>query len=810
MRRLLRGFERRLGRHLGLARRFAALTLTVFLGVQVLAFVVLRETIDQAARGRVEQQLAHGEAAFAEMLETTARRLHDTSGVLAADFGFREALLSGDRATVSSALDNHRERVGAAFAFSADPAGRLTGAAGLDDAQQAAIERLLRGTPVQSLQRQVVGVRGRPYVITVSPVRAPILMAHLVLGFELNDAVLESVKRASGLDVQMSVGGRSAGAENVPASTLPAPRARALAAADAGAGPLVLQGERHGVRRVPLGGTLEPVAALLVGSIDAAVAPYRALQVQLLVLTLIGTAVAGAASVWAARRVVQPVGRLVEAAQRLAGGDYDSPVQGGHRSDEIGHLARVFDGMRQSVAAQRLRIMQLAYEDPLTGLASAARLRMELEQAVAASSPAQERWAVAVIDLDGFKRINDALGMEQGDRLLRELAQRLRAEAPEARCLARWAGDEFAMMWPAASADEALGRARHWEQRLHRPYALDGRDVDVRVDVGVALWPEAGPRAHQVLAHAEVAVQRAKRRKLGPEVFQPSAFITRAAAVELDTLSRLRRALEQGQLCVYLQPKVRLRDARLVGAEALVRWRDPQRGLVPPMQFIPLAEHSGFVREITAWVLGACADAAPALFGEAGAALPRVSVNVSVRDLSDPALPQRLLGRVQAADVPPHRFCLEITESAIMDDPEHARATLETLVAAGFELAIDDYGSGNTSIGYLRQLPVQELKLDMSLVRGLMRSAGDGLRRGADEIIVASTIEMAHELRMTVVAEGVEDEAAWQRLRQLNCDVAQGYHLSRPLPLDEFVAWSRAWRMREQAVMAASEQGGQV
>ena len=272
----------------------------------------------------------------------------------------------------------------------------------------------------------------------------------------------------------------------------------------------------------------------------------------------------------------------------------------------------------------------------------------------------------------------------------------------------------------------------------------------------------------------------AKRRTAGAQLYDPT--LDSSSAQTLSLLSELRHAVEKNEMRLYLQPKVLLASGALVGAEALVRWQHPTRGLVPPMQFIPFAEQTGFVRQLTLWIFEEATRHIPAL-GELG--VQRVSVNLSTRDLMDGELPEKLDTILQRHGVDARSFCLEITESAIMDDPTRAEATLGRLSERGYKLSIDDFGTGYSSLAYLKRLPVQELKIDRSFVMGMEHAEGDAM-------IVRSTIDLAHNLGLTVVAEGVENAAVQQRLAALGCDEAQGYHLSKPVPVEALRAWAAA------------------
>jgi EAL domain-containing protein (putative c-di-GMP-specific phosphodiesterase class I) len=320
---------------------------------------------------------------------------------------------------------------------------------------------------------------------------------------------------------------------------------------------------------------------------------------------------------------------------------------------------------------------------------------------------------------------------------------------------------------------------------------LEDQTVDLSAGVGIACWPAHANDADTVLVHAEVAMYGAKRKNELALVYD--ATLDSTSAITLSLLSELRRAVDMGELRLYLQPKISLGDDRLVGAEALVRWQHPQRGLLPPMEFVPFAEQTGFVRWLTLWVFEDAARQWHAL--QAHGPL-RVSINLSTRDLMDLELPQKLDAILRRHRVSESGFCLEITESAIMDDPLRAEATLNALSERGFKLSIDDFGTGYSSLAYLRRLPVNELKIDRSFVMAMERDADDAK-------IVRSTIDLAHNLGLSVVAEGIESAAVCAQLAELDCDEGQGYHLSRPIAAAEFAAWARHWNEQRNGRSAA-------
>jgi predicted signal transduction protein with EAL and GGDEF domain len=370
------------------------------------------------------------------------------------------------------------------------------------------------------------------------------------------------------------------------------------------------------------------------------------------------------------------------------------------------------------------------------------------------------------------------------DRLLAQVADRLRTTAIRPTDeIARIGGDEFAVLLPATDRQGASEIASAIQAALEIPITLDDQTVDLRAGIGAVSFPDDGEDAQTLLRRVEIAMYAAKTRQAGFLSFE--AAMDTGSEQSLSLLTELREAVEQNQLQLYLQPKVALADGRVIGAEALVRWRHPVRGMVPPIRFIPFAEQTGAIRQITHWMIEHTLTAIAA-FRDQGLVL-KVAVNLSTKDLMDQHLPakvgQSLLAHGLAADA----LYLEITESAIMDDPVRAEQTLQALHDIGVALSIDDFGTGYSSLAYLKRLPVSQLKIDSSFVMNMERDE-------ADVAIVRSTIDLAHNLGLRVVAEGVETEGALGLLRQMGCDEVQGYFIGRPMPATEFAAWADAWR----------------
>ncbi|MCM2306659.1 MAG: EAL domain-containing protein [Sulfuritalea sp.] len=497
---------------------------------------------------------------------------------------------------------------------------------------------------------------------------------------------------------------------------------------------------------------------------------------RLVILLATGALVAGIAMAWAiARSIVVPVRKAVAVAERIAGGDYKTAVPPG-RGDEIGALLGSLTTMRDSIASREEKISRLAYVDLLTGLPNRTRF---LE--ILGLLPAGSTGAVVMLDINRFAPINNALGHGVGDRLLREFAARLCQVQGEGCTLARLWGDQFVLLLQDVDRTTAALQAERILAALRAPMMVDGQRLDIDASLGIAMYPQAGEDSAALLRRAELAMTRAKRRHEGHAFSNDDE--SEAAHEELSLIGEMREALARGDFLVHYQPKLHLAQKRIASAEALLRWRHPEKGMIPPGNFIPFAEQTGFIREVTPWVLArVIADAAQ--WRRDGIAVI-ASANLSALDLLNRDLVSTVRRLLDESALPPDRLCLEITESALMDDPELALKHLNELAAIGVKLSIDDYGSGQASLAYVKTLPVHELKIDRIFVDGVDTDSKNAA-------IVRSTILLCRELGLSVVAEGAEtpQELAW--LGENGCDLVQGYVVARPMPLDDFLARVRA------------------
>jgi diguanylate cyclase (GGDEF)-like protein/PAS domain S-box-containing protein len=420
-----------------------------------------------------------------------------------------------------------------------------------------------------------------------------------------------------------------------------------------------------------------------------------------------------------------------------------------------------------------------ALHDTLTDLPNRQLLADRFGQALRADNRAGTRTGLLVVDLDRFKEVNDTFGYRCGDELLRQVGPRLAGVLREVDTVARLGGDEFAVLLPNVQcAGDATKVAFKLAAALEMPFHVEGVDLDVEASIGVVISGEHGQDVTTLLQHADIAMDAAKTQTLGVFAYDP-AFDSHTPS-KLALLGDLRRALEHDELVLHYQPKVSLSTGDVVGAEALVRWQHPERGLVLPDDFIPMAEHTALIGPLTRHVLD-IALAQARTWIDASRPVP-IAVNLSARNLHNEHFAAQVAELLAAHDVPAHLLELEVTESAIMIDPVRAQQMLEQLSALGLRISIDDFGSGYTSLGQLTSLPVSELKIDRSFVMTMAEDPGNAM-------IVQSIVDLGHNLGITLVAEGVETEQSLTTMAGLGCDVAQGYHICRPIPAAAFDIW---------------------
>ena len=449
---------------------------------------------------------------------------------------------------------------------------------------------------------------------------------------------------------------------------------------------------------------------------------------------------------------------------------------------------RYFVAVARDVTESKRQTAALQYQalhDALTELPNRSLLSDRIRQSILLAQREHHELALLVMDLDRFKDINDTLGHQYGDKVLQEVSTRMRTALRESDTIARLGGDEFAILLPNTSVQQAKVIADKLLLIVEEPFLIGEQVLHVGGSIGITLYPQHGENEVALLQRADVAMYVAKRGHLGSAVYDPS--VDQHSLRNLGLLGELRGAIEHDQLLLHYQPKVNLKTGKVYGVESLVRWQHPQHGLMQPDEFVPLAEQTGLITPLSQWALkGALRTCCEYCDGQG----LDVAVNLSVRNLQDPRFPNKVARLVDENCGDPSRLRLEITETAIMADPGRALDVLNRLSAMGVKLSIDDFGTGYSSLAHLKQMPVDELKIDKSFVTGMLEDDSDAM-------IVRSIIDLAHNIGISVVAEGVETEAIYNRLKEMGCDAVQGYYMSKPVPAEELIEWAKTslWRL---------------
>jgi diguanylate cyclase (GGDEF)-like protein/PAS domain S-box-containing protein len=444
----------------------------------------------------------------------------------------------------------------------------------------------------------------------------------------------------------------------------------------------------------------------------------------------------------------------------------------------------------RDVTAEKSQVSKLRHQamhDGLTNLPNRTMLFETLNREIDRARESNSTLALLLMDLDRFKEVNDTFGHQFGDLLLQQVAFRLRNQLRPTDTVARLGGDEFALVLGGTMDSNDVARtARNILNALEQPVIVDGQVLEIGASIGIALYPAHGTDARMLLRRADVAMYAAKQAQTGYSFHRDENDAKTRSADQLSLVVELRHAIERNELEPFYQPKLHMRSGLMTRAEVLLRWNHPQRGQISPAIFVPIAERTGIIRTVTDWLLER-AMAQVHAWREAGAPV-HIAVNISAKSLLDQALPAKIHALLTKWDVDPRFLKIEITESSIMADPAHALAVMSMLQSMGVRLSVDDFGTGYSSLTHLRQLPIDEIKIDKSFVSGMTTSE-------ADAAIVRTVIDLAHNLGKQVCAEGVEDEATWNMLHDLGCDLAQGFWISKPVSAGELSQWlvDSAW-----------------
>ena len=769
-----------MGAHLtSLRYKVVGLTLLVVLGAQVASVIAVLVAAADDANSRAYVQMESGIQLFRRVVASREKALNQTVKPLAADSEFKRAIGSGDIERISAELATRIEWVDADFAALIALDGSIIASAGdarLDDSS------LLKLT---EKPRASVTISNKTYEMVTVPVESPGVIAWISIGFVVDDALAQELGAITGLEMTFMTG-MDSGRIRFLGSSLPrADRDLILNASlqIASGGEMYKAIEQLKTRYISnreyFFSEGDEIFVVLQKPLVEAMAAYESLRGTLLhaaATTLICALIMAAIL---SRSVTKPLRGLLRAASRMRVGDYSGKLEINSR-DELGELAKAFEAMRQGIAEREQRIIYQAQYDALTGLPNRLQgielLRTVLREAGGRST------AIIIMHLQRFREIQSSLGHEIGDEVLRQTAQRLRKVLDEHIILARLEGDQFLIIAPDTDRDQGKKLAKQLAELLDAGLSVQSVNVTLDACIGYCISPEHGRQPDELLKRAAVAKNDAQHTPARIRLYQNGREARHVR--QLAILGDLRRATEDNELKLYLQPKIELGNTQVCGAEALLRWDHPELGRISPNEFIPLAESAGSISMLTDWVIERTIQICSHLKNH-NINLP-IAINLSGQDLMNNKLPATIADTLRKYDIEANRLILEITEEAIVHDIEHAALVLGELKTMGCMTSMDDFGTGYSSLSHLQQLPVDELKIDRAFVTQLP----DNPQNAA---IVKSVIDLAHNLGLEVVAEGVETTAALRWLREQGCERAQGFYLSKPMAAELFVNWLRSW-----------------
>jgi diguanylate cyclase (GGDEF)-like protein len=752
--------------------RLLALIVGLVIATQSVTLVAVLWSTAHESRARADEQLRYGSKVVQQAMRQRAEQLASTVAVLAADAGFKEAVSGGEPATMLSAVTEHATSIPWDLVVFLDADGHLVAASS---------PYLTAHAPtVQTLMSSVAGGRDAPHLLVVgnrlyqffvAQVRAPDPIGWVAMGFAVDDALAVHLREQVGRQVSVLAG--EAPHRRLVASTLAAPQRAALAAgADLGTGSrasqtLRLADDAFLTYVFPLDDSSESVSVVLQQPMDEVLGPYRSQRNTLAAIGSIALVAALVIALLLGRGATRPIGELVRAARRIQAGAYDRAVDvaGG---EEFRALAATFNTMQRNIAEREARISHDARHDALTGLPNRAFVEKQLDEMLRAAAPPPV--ALILLEVANLGEINASLGHHVGDETLRETARRLRQNCADGDTAARVGSTQFLVVAPGCTPTRAALLAEQLVGSLRAGFSLLAVSLDLHVNAGLCCAPDHAGSAEDLLRGVHTALEDAGEARGRIASYRPGRDVElrRRLAIAGD----LPGAIARAELSLVYQPKVDLASGRLRSLEALARWTHPTLGPVSPGEFVPIAEQTGGARLVTSWALRA-AIRQMAQWRRAGMDID-VAVNLSAPDLLDPQLGDEILDALREHAVAPTRLVLEITEGAVIKDPALAVRNMQLLRIAGVRFSLDDFGTGYSSLSHLSRLPLDELKIDRSFIVRAHECRDD-------VTIIMSTIELAHNMGLKVVAEGVETQEAWNLLKRLGCDLVQGYLISRPL-----------------------------
>ncbi|ELQ14615.1 hypothetical protein B1F73_20665 [Pseudomonas syringae] len=762
--------------------RIAGVLIVLLLIVVSAVYLAVKVATGEAVRTQAQAQLEVGSRVFERLIDLRGKRLRDTVQLVAADFGFRDAVASSDASTIRSVLLNHGKRINASdmFLLGMDGVVIASTVPKVPEGSRFVYDQALRNAKRAGQSVLIVPGGGDPHLLVESTVLAPLPIGRVVMGFTIDSGIAEELRSLSGLEVSFLTveDGKNGELISTQPEALHAGLIELMRSSSEGQMLLTEQSNLNFLSQTlmlantSIGGDGQ-VIALLQSPLDKAYQAFAPLNEKIFWISMAALVASLIGTLALARSVSLPVQALATAAKRIGDGDYKTPVTL-VRSDELGMLAEAINTMQQGIAVREGQLAHNALHDNLTGLPNRALVMERLGSSIAA----ERALALLSLSIENLATIGESVSVEGVEQLLRHVGQRLQGNLRAGDTVARLGTNEFLLLLDNTSSAGAVGMADALQRLLSEPQRIDNHELELECCIGITVYPEHGDSAQELLNRAAIARKDAAFIPGRLQIYQDGRDLAHQRQITL--IRDLRKAAQNGEFTLHYQPKLDIRQGYVRQAEALLRWAHPQFGNVSPAEFIVLAERTGSIYLLTNWVIE---DAIRQLaeWRQRGLVL-QVSVNISADDLLGDDLVGYVMKLLKQYALPAEQLVFEITESAVMSEPEKALIVLHRLRDCGISLSVDDFGTGYSSLAHLKRLPVQELKIDQSFVRNLDETSEDA-------VIVRSTIEMSHNLGLKVVAEGVEYQHSLDLLRRWHCDTAQGYLISRPLTASAFEAW---------------------
>ena len=768
-------------------KRFQTKLVVLFAALFVLVQAMTYSSVYFATKNnldaQVSEQLKYGGRVFNQTLLTLSDGWLNETSIFSTDYGFKSAITTFDEDTIQSALQNLTERVGANLSMIVSLEGEMIVQISDDERihfGDGEFNNMISIADENGSSTAYIEIQDKIYQYTIVPVLAPVPVAWVGVGIHVDNAMISEIQKTLPVGVDITLIERFTESNLLALETTLEGEARAeidnvlsksLAIGDVNFDSI--GGYKFMAYEVPLPTSLasSDVSAVLTYSLEAAYSPYMPLAYLLLILAGLGLFSLIAGSVTVARSVASPLQVLTRAARMIQIGRYEK-IKDISQQDEIGQLADHFNQMIIGIQDREEQIIYQAEHDLETGLPNRKSLEKYLGILFENHKDTGQMFSVLQISINRFDDVRNTIGHEMARSIVKKIGLRLLRNATSQHFVSRLSTSHFCIVQEGGNQVSSKKFAQEIMDLFEQPLCVDNITIDISVSIGIACCPDHADTVDLIVQRASIAALHAQDALGNISLYDQN--IDKYDPDQLSLMGDLRKSLEEGDVKFYYQPKIDLRLGHITHVEALVRWIHPERGFIPPDEFIGMAEQTGHIHHLTMWGLDEAIKQSRA-WADEGIDL-KVAINLSARDLSNRKLPEIIIKLLEKYRVPRSRLVLEVTESAIMQDPEMAMGVLNALDQHGLLLSIDDYGTGQSSMAYLKKLPVKELKIDKSFVLDLANNE-------EDEILVRSTVELGHNLGLKVTAEGVEDQQSMDMLTEFGCDLVQGFYVSKPLPV---------------------------